>query len=43
MYGKVLVLENDKLFLDNCSGRHEERFRFRETLDNPCNFEVKEV
>ena len=43
MYGKVLVLENDKLFLDNCSGRHEERFRFRESLDNPCNFEVKEV
>ena len=43
MYGKVLVLENEKLYLDNCSGRKEERFRFRELIENPCNFSNKKV
>ena len=43
MYGKVLVLENDMIYLENCSGRLEERFRFRELMESPCNFPAKEV
>ena len=43
MYSKVLVLENEKLYLDNCSGRKEERFRFREVIENSCNFSNKKV
>ena len=43
MYGKVLVLKNDRLYLDNCSGRLEERFRFREQMESPCDFPEKEV
>ena len=43
MYGKVLVVENDRIFLDNCSGRLGERFRFRELMESPCNFPAREV
>ena len=43
MYSKVIVIEKEKIFLDNCTGKLSERFRFRELLESPCNFPEKEV
>lgn len=43
MYSKVIVIENEKIFLDNCTGKLSERFRFRELIESPCDFPEKEV
>ena len=43
MYGRVLAIENENIFLRNCNGKLSERFRFRELIESPCDFPEKEV
>ena len=43
MYGKVIKIENEKIYLENCDGHINERFRFRELIESPCDFPEKEV
>lgn len=38
LYGKVLVLKESRLFIENCTGRKEEQFRFHFLTDNKCSY-----
>ena len=38
LYGKVLVLKESRLFIENCTGRKEEQFRFQFLTDNKCSY-----
>ena len=38
LYGKVLVLKESRLFIENCTGRKEEQFRFQSLTDNKCSY-----
>ena len=39
LYGKVLVLKESRIFIENCSGILEEQFRFQSLTDNMCSYE----
>ena len=34
MYGRVLKIENEKIFLENCNGDINERFRLRDLIES---------
>ena len=36
-------IENEKIYLENCDGHINERFRFRDLIESPCDFPEKEV
>jgi len=38
LYGKVLVLKESRIFIENCTGILEEQFIFRSIFDNVCSY-----
>ena len=39
LYGKVLVLKESRIFIENCTGILEEQFIFRSFFDNVCSYD----
>ena len=38
LYGKVLVLRDSRIFIENCTGRKEEQFKIHQLTNNECSY-----